>query len=124
MQTIALHRALVNTHPVKGEPNVSTIIDGMKPAKHAPAKAFTRIFRDHMVNVTDRPAGIFDSGDPRSDSSGTRRAIARMTPGNCRSHKRVLANECPTLLFSRFETRICLLTMRLKQQRNACEVTR
>jgi hypothetical protein len=44
----------------------------VKPATHELAKAFPRIFRDHIVNAMDRLAGIVAQSIRRIASSGTR----------------------------------------------------
>jgi hypothetical protein len=53
----------------------------MKPATHEPAKAFPRIFRDHIVNVMDRLAGILAQSIRRIASSGTRDTAANRIRG-------------------------------------------
>ncbi|MBG0803091.1 hypothetical protein IYW40_16645 [Methylocystis sp. H4A] len=81
MQRIALLARWSILIRQKASPNVSTIADGMKPATHEPAKAFPRIFRDHIVNVMDRLAGILAQSILRIAASGTRDAAANRIRG-------------------------------------------
>jgi len=70
-QTIALLARWSILIRQKASPNISTNADGMKPATHKPP-TFPRIFRDHIVNVMDRLAGILAQSIRRIASSRTR----------------------------------------------------